>query len=188
MSKQTTSPRELALRQRRCRTGTPRSVSRSFAQRVACARSPAAHAVLHDLHRTCIHEYAHFLVAQRFGICAWISIWRNPGGGEVERFYVGRTSFGTKIPKCGRPLIGLAGNIAELLVENRELDPDLAFEVLGWGDLSATDAELAGDFTIADVNKCISLLRRLWTALEAAASYDFETICSCELVPSGLLE
>ena len=127
-----------------------------------------------DLHRTLIHEHAHRLVAWSYRVPGSIDITPNPNGGLEETYWKGRfTMYGRPpSPRAGR-LIGLAGALATMVLEDTETDEFTAFEDLDLDEgFSDTDRELVGSYTIADVRAALQRIRRLWADIVACADRD----------------
>jgi hypothetical protein len=102
-----------------------------------------------DLHRTCVHEAAHLSVARRLGYEANRLVWRTEvTDWRARNLYTGRTYFFGNIDDECRRLIGLAGSLAELLDDDRDIEAVEAHDMIfdGISPLSPSDAEGAGDF------------------------------------------
>lgn len=119
-----------------------------------------------DLRQACIHEWAHAVVARRFGIFGWVEIYENesPLAGLAEKFYLARFRSPCQ-PKTNAACkaIGLAGLVAEEIDNDPEVQGFELYESLTDGtiELSATDASLVGCFDETDLEFSVALARDL---------------------------
>jgi len=130
-----------------------------------------AYAHKRDLLLACIHEYAHMIVARHLGIHGFVKIARNGSGGELERHFGGTFTRFADGNTHQKRMIGLAGTVAEHVY----CDPAIeAFQIAdflecGADELSISDADISGDYTAADIEECLVLVKLLWaTILEGA--------------------
>ena len=130
-----------------------------------------------DLRRVCIHECAHEVVARHFGAACAVAITPNPNGSIEEQFYTGQLEIFAKLPKPQTRLICLAGSIAEQVDRDPSVKADDLADWLENGtlELSPTDAVGAGAYKLRDVRRCISLVKKLWPAIETAARLAIDT-------------
>jgi len=127
----------------------------------------------HALWRTCLHEYAHLVVARHFGAAGFVAI---GGAGSTSPHRIGGRfqMYGELLDEEWR-IVALAGAVAERLDE----DPAVAAAVLADAlradpeALRGTDAELAAGFDDADVERCLDLVRRLWREIAGEATERF---------------
>ena len=129
----------------------------------------------HDLRLACIHEHAHAAVAGHFGIVGRVTIFENPDGSlDGEKFFGGNFQLYAGGDAHQHRMIGLAGTVAE----NVDRDPGIeAWEIQEYLDLhvielSATDAELAGDYAEGDVEECLALVRQWWSGIAQEAKFE----------------
>lgn len=115
-------------------------------------------ALLRDLRAVALHEYAHLHVAQHFGIWGWVCIRPSsrPGTGP----FAGQFTAETIDDAHAQRIIGLAGACAERL----DCDPGMT-PAVGSLRLSPTDAAMAGEFDMTDVEECLAILRASWPAI-----------------------
>ena len=130
-----------------------------------------------DLRRTCIHEYAHEVVARHFGAPSYVTITANPHGSIEDKFYSGQCAICAKLATQQIRLVCLAGIIAEHIDSDRLADADdLADWFMGGKlTLSDTDAVGAGAYKLRDVKRCVSLVKELWPEIESAVRIAVET-------------
>jgi hypothetical protein len=130
-----------------------------------------------DLRRVCLHEFAHLHVARHHGVAGHVRVAANPhaGDGLTERMFIGKFHF---LQRCedasALRQIGLAGTVAEELDDDTTLEGWQILEWLQEGtlELSGTDAKYAGDYTEADLDLTIALVRDLWDALDSDAELE----------------
>lgn len=123
-----------------------------------------------DLHRACIHEYAHAHVARHHGIDSHVRIADNPDAADdvEQKFFSGKCHF---LADCqdptGRRQIGLAGLVAEHIDDDADVEAWMILESLELDplQLSESDGEYAGIYTEADLNSTAMLIRRLWDSI-----------------------
>lgn len=125
-----------------------------------------------ELRAAAIHEAAHAVIARHFGYEASAQVFATPDPGPDDKSWTGRTMFYQET--AGRRdsrLIALAGTVAEQIDD----DPDLeALDIADWLEagvieLSATDARMAGDHAVEDMEEAVMLVRHLWEEIEAEA-------------------
>jgi len=127
-----------------------------------------------DLRSACIHEAAHAAVAQHLGVSAVAEVFPSGAFDLIhEKYWIGKTRLYPSPTGRTRVLIGLAGSVAEALdddvgremIEMNPEDFDLSY------DLSPTDADFAGNFTTADVEETVGILKKVWPTVEREAGY-----------------
>jgi hypothetical protein len=130
----------------------------------------------HDLHRACLHEAAHVVIARLYG-AAEVNARVDPTETSdpiAEKTFVGSTQFCLPdgLDRDHRRMIALAGTVAEELAGDSEIDGFVLLDYLECGDvlLSETDAKLAGSYSAADLDRCIALVRHAWPQVLAEAS------------------
>ncbi|SAK48290.1 hypothetical protein AWB79_01274 [Caballeronia hypogeia] len=71
-------------------------------------------------------------------------------------------------------MIGLVGIVAEALDDDPSYEGWFLIGSIEFGieKLSDTGPEMAGDFSEADIDECLSLLRTLWPSVELAATLE----------------
>ena len=127
---------------------------------------------IRDLHRTLIHEHAHRAVAISYGVFGRVEVAPNPNGGFNEIHFTGRFTIYGRGPRSLKAirLIGLSGALATMLLDDAEVDEWTATEELEFDEsLSATDRELAGRYTVADVRAALKRIRRVWSDVVRSA-------------------
>jgi hypothetical protein len=143
-----------------------------------------------DLRVVCLHEYAHAVIAcRRFNVHGEVKIVRQVG--EASNAYSGRFIPSRRIKDLqARRIIGLAGWLAERRAEAEHAsDADVAAKA--WDErrtaiaFSEKDRGIAGDFTQADIAKCIGLLREHWRAIMEAAELRIATHGNGDCVKDG---
>ena len=135
------------------------------------AHTPAA-VRAHDLMHACIHEYAHQHVARHFGILGFVNIENNDDGGLYESHWVGQFCMFTPPPHPhAAAMMGLAGNVAEHVLEHRFITPEDLFQEfdLDPDSLSETDAKYVGEVTPSKVASALWLVRKYWGDIVADA-------------------
>ena len=129
-----------------------------------------------DLRNVCYHEHAHGQVAWHYGIPSIVEVEPNETPNPLEEktwggrcWYYSSLGLGER-----RRMIGLAGELAVLLLEEPDLHPQDAFDHLDLDPhaLSETDRAFAGPLTYEDVEACMGLVRQLWPKIERAAEYE----------------
>lgn len=140
--------------------------------------SKAVAVVQQDLTRACYHEAAHCAVAFHFGVHGHWRVWPTTNEASINlqitnsfegRFY----PFNSPADEHVSRMIGLAGVIAELLLEDElvegwEIDEYLSFGTL---ELSETDAAAAGDFNESDLSACLNIVKSLWPTIKQEAEW-----------------
>jgi hypothetical protein len=113
-----------------------------------------------------------------FAVWGRVDIFRNDTDDIVtETLVVGKFRMSKKPEDSHhRRMIGLAGTIAKELDEDPEICGWEIFEWLAFQtiELSASDAELAGEYTEADVEECLELLRSVWSSVDMVAKHEAE--------------
>ena len=123
-----------------------------------------------DLLRTCYHEAGHLVALSQFGGYGCIEITENPNGNQVdERYFSGRIQIYNL--KGDKRIIGLAGLVAELLLEDLNeipgtFDDAILMDVM---TLSETDAELAEGYSYSDIEVTFELLHKNWREVKQIA-------------------
>lgn len=135
---------------------------------------------MRDLRRACLHEFAHREVARLLGVNGHVRIDRNPHGGIEEFHFSGCFHLSHGADARSLRLIALAGCVAEHLDDDHHFEGWQLIEALDAGEvgLSATDANLAGDFDEQDVDESAGLVLQAWESIERAA--EFEARCWSE--------
>lgn len=126
----------------------------------------------HDLLRTSIHEAAHVVVAQHFGVPAQAYVVLIPDEPNLleRKTSVGRTFHGN-VTKSERKMIGLAGEVAVLLLGDPDLVPSAVVEHLEFEtSVSESDRDAIGEFDEEDIVRCIEVLRDGWHEIETIAA------------------
>ncbi|MEX2454994.1 MAG: hypothetical protein WD470_09835 [Rhodospirillaceae bacterium] len=134
-----------------------------------------------DLRKLAYHEAGHLVVLDHFGVGGSIEIWDvyEPGLDYMrENTWQGTTRF------YGRPkapgamkLVGLAGVIAEYLVDDPEQYLDELAVDMNMEEGSESDRKNAGDYVDADIDAAATLLRSRWQ--------DVVQIAECEIAKWG---
>jgi hypothetical protein len=108
---------------------------------------------IRDLHRTLIHEHAHRAVAISYSMGGFVEVEPNLEGGFYQIHYTGRfTMYGRAPSSRAIRLIGLAGPLATMLLDDDAVDERDAFDELEVDDsFSTADRAMAGRYTITDV-------------------------------------
>jgi hypothetical protein len=125
-----------------------------------------------DLLRAAAHELAHAHVARRLGYLAeWRVVPTRSDALEVEKAWVGTTSFFQPLDPGHRVLIGLAGSLAELALIEPRCTPEEVWEYFEAGavELSASDAESVGAFSGDDVRCALAMVVELLPEILAQA-------------------
>lgn len=162
---------------------------------IAMPRTTADLAAL-ELRRACFHEAAHAALLRLFGGVGAAKVWRNgseaaaageekawcgqlqvfgwPGAVEIADDVRARLGIVRQPPSSWRRLVGLAGLVAESMLDGQD-DPYEIVEAVKvarvFGEMSATDAELIGDeVDVAEVDQVIGLLSERWADVAAEAS------------------
>lgn len=131
-----------------------------------------------DLHRACLHEFAHLHVARHFGVWGRVVIERNPDGGIYETHWAGRFEIYNAAPsRRAEVVIGLAGACAEWLDFEWHVTPAMVLDAIDEGteQLSPTDAAKVGAVTLPKVRASMDLVRRLWPGIKADAELHVAT-------------
>jgi hypothetical protein len=128
-----------------------------------------------DLRKVCIHECAHKAVAWHFGAPSQVTISFNPNGSIEDKFFAGQTQVHASLSESETRVMCLAGTVAEQVDLDRNVEALDLWDWIGSAiDLSDTDAAGAGDWDLADLEKCVALVKRLWPEIELAASRQIE--------------
>jgi hypothetical protein len=120
------------------------------------------------LWRTCLHEYAHLVVARHFGAAGFVMI---DAGRTSESRYGGRFQMYGDLADDEWRIVALAGAVAERVDD----EPCVAASLLAAalraepGLLSGADAQLAAGFVLADVERCLCLVNKLWHEIASEA-------------------
>ena len=118
-----------------------------------------------ELYATCLHEYAHSIVAQHFGACGFVTIQRLHVESGSSRWQ-GRFQLFGELDDDAWRVVALAGTLAERLAEGRAADVARLDGLLhAPGALSSCDASLAQGFDRSHVATCIDVLCNEWTAI-----------------------
>jgi len=123
-----------------------------------------------QLRTTCVHEYAHLVVARGFGACGFVTIariaWHDGAEGWCGCFQL----FGELTDEEWR-IVALAGTIAEWIDMRVECDAGSLFESLQRPRaLSDSDARLARGYDAGDVERCLRLVTMSWREIETQAT------------------
>ena len=126
-----------------------------------------------DLRTTSYHEAAHVVVARHLGYGADAALWPSGTADAVEeKTWTGRMCF-SPLPLSvhDRRMIGLAGEVATLLLRDPDLHPQEVedFLMTDNGSISETDTDLIDGCAYEDIEACIDLVRALWAEIEAEA-------------------
>jgi hypothetical protein len=123
-------------------------------------RAYSAKSALLSLRIALAHEYAHFIVAFHYRVTATVLIWRNQSGDLTESDFLGTTILSGAFPTArSRRLIGLAGGISEILLDDPDVDEVEIIDWLQWNFLSETDREIAAGYSDSDVLGSLKLVR-----------------------------
>jgi hypothetical protein len=129
-----------------------------------------------QLWRTCLHEYAHCVVARDFGAAGFVTISR--GRIDASR-YGGRFQMYGELADDEWRIVALAGAVAESIDDDPGVEAASVIAVLRTEPtpLSGVDAQLAAGFIDADVERCLRIVRKLWheIAREAAERAESES-------------
>jgi len=114
-----------------------------------------------DLHRACIHEFAHWAVAGHFGAAGFVTIVRSVAG---------RSSCGGRFQMYGDladdewRIVALAGTVAECFADDPGVDALAIVDYIRKDPdaLSDVDAQLADGFEDRDVERCLGIVKALW--------------------------
>lgn len=125
-----------------------------------------------DLFRACLHEIAHQVIAESFGVEGWVEIERNPNGGIHEKYFVGRFKHSPTPNGHACRMISLAGLLAEQVHADPSCNPWELIELLDLGiiELSASDAEGAGKVTFRRLAECLERVRCEWGTIVRRAT------------------
>ncbi len=139
-----------------------------------------------DLRRACYHELAHLHVARHFGVSGHVTIDRNPDGGLYETHFVGQFHLYGLLRTHARTMVGLAGSIAEFVLDHRLITPEELFQAFDDDPdlLSDSDARFVGQATPQKVAAALWLVRKLWADIVA----DAELQVTAEARLAGLIE
>lgn len=131
-----------------------------------------------DLRNAAYHEAGHVVVARRLGYLAYAVVFQNPIptheiGPLGAGFWRGRTYRVPAAHPAHRRMIGLAGQVAELLLDD---DDDLeAWDVMDHLEdeadtVSETDRMTMDSHTYEDVERTVALVREAWPEIESYAA------------------
>lgn len=128
-----------------------------------------------DLERAAYHEAGHVVVAGYVGVPAQAVVWSWPDGIDAieMRTAAGKTFPLRPIPPEHVVMVGLAGEVAEMLLEDPAVDE---WEILDHLELEAegvsdTDRSMIGEVpTRSAVEQCLSVLRRNWSDVQREAT------------------
>ena len=134
----------------------------------AMSMDKMSEAAARALWRTCLHEYAHLVVARYFGAAGFVTIAR---GTASEASYGGQFQMYGELADDEWRIVALAGAVAERVDEEPCVETALLAAALRTepGLLSGVDAALAGDFVEADVERCLRLVKKLWREIASEA-------------------
>ena len=122
-----------------------------------------------DLLMAVIHECGHAAVADHYDLGAkGIFLELNPNNDIWEKRVTGRCVYRRyDMPRRGIKcrIFGIAGEVAEGLVTEDDLDGWAFLDYLDMDALSATDKAAATGITEKDVDRCIRILRKAWPSL-----------------------
>jgi Cft2 family RNA processing exonuclease len=129
-----------------------------------------------DLQLIAYHEAGHLIALTKLGGYGYISIEEDPEADARElRLYSGRVHIRAQ-PTADRDrvLIGLAGLVAEELLDDPHADAWELVEYIESGSIamSDTDAAMAKGFTADDVEQTIRLLSDHWPEVQQAAEWE----------------
>jgi hypothetical protein len=127
-----------------------------------------------DLERTAVHEAAHLIVHRQFGGGGWITLRENPDADfHEEPLVLGRATL-SRLDDNGHRMTGLAGVCAEHLLDDYQADGREIFDLLEYGDIemSATDADMTGDYHAGHVDQVLNILRANWSEVQRYAGYE----------------
>jgi hypothetical protein len=121
------------------------------------------------LWRTCLHEYAHAVVARHFGAAGFVTIVRE---------YTGAASYGGRFQMYGEldddewRIVALAGTVAECVGDDSCVEAASVIAVLrgATSPLSGVDAQLAAGFADAEVERCLAIVRQRWREIASEAA------------------
>jgi hypothetical protein len=122
---------------------------------------------LYDLWIVLVHEYGHFVVAEHFGLLAWVHVNPRVDAAPNERHYAGQCGWSAidqQPTSEQKQTIALAGVVAEYIdaAGGTDVFPSDMFDSIGHElVLSASDAALAGEFDVDDVERTYELLLEL---------------------------
>ena len=117
---------------------------------------------------TCLHEYAHLAVARHFGATGFVRVSRVAA---APPSWLGRFQLFGELADDEWRVVALAGAVAELLA--REAAPDAAHTAARLARdpalTTGTDGQLARGYDIADVARCLSIVKRAWREIVSEA-------------------
>lgn len=124
-----------------------------------------------QLHRTCLHEAAHLVVARHFGATGFVRILR---AGEITSApsWLGRFQLYGDLADHEWRIVALAGAIAELIAGDTTRDVARVRDELARDPtlLTGADLELAQGYDERDVARCLALVTREWREIAAEAN------------------
>ncbi len=141
----------------------------------ASAETPTTY----DLQMSCVHEAAHLVAASHFGATGIAKVSPVESPTSDQRHWVGSFTL-IKHPRARSAyvVIALAGIAAETIAscladdptwDASEEHPDLLQDAIDIGELSESDAAMAGDFTYRDLQRTWKLVWQHWGEIEASA-------------------
>lgn len=123
-----------------------------------------------DLRRCAVHEAGHAVACEQLtGHPASIEIQRHARNGAV--WFKGQASHPGVEPEA-QMMISLAGPIAEVMDSAKRLNSGDALLSPTLACMSAADARGAGQFSRADLNRCLALVVSHWPAIDARARHE----------------
>ena len=128
--------------------------------------------VIAELRQVLFHEYAHFHVALAAGVPGYITIEKNTSGRDDEKAYIGKFKMLAHLDPRDwrwRRKIGLAGAVAEALLEDQDVEAWTLAEdgyLREYYGFSESDHAMADPFTEEDIHRTISMVRRCWPVIQ----------------------
>ena len=119
-----------------------------------------------SLRETALHQAGHAMVARHLGYTSTWWVWAMPGESDA---WSGRNEVvGTMKPEHQR-IIGLAGEIAVLLADQRNIAPAELMQTLQANEFTGLDRELTSGFDIDDVTLCHDIVTKHLPAIRSEA-------------------
>lgn len=158
-----------------------------------------------DLRFTAIHEAGHKVMHNLLGGFCEAVMWKNPNGGRYEKYWLGQCrlnaaplvmheprvrsgcTLGFEPPANWEVLVGLAGIVAEEILEGENDDPEIIADNIDsripMGDVSDTDLELMNitnrenyKLSTETIEQVWRSLRENWSWVEQQAQYLIEEV------------
>jgi hypothetical protein len=119
-----------------------------------------------SLRETALHQAGHAMVARHLGYTSTWWVWAIPGSTDA---WSGRNEVVGTIKTEHQRVIGLAGEIAVLLADQREIGPTELMPALKASEFTDLDSALTDGFDADDVALCHDIVTRHLPAIRSEA-------------------